>query len=73
MWLVYTVGINKKVVLTTILWVISLQEYFSPRWFSWDSQEPLVAINCWHYDTSVVLDGNSLTGEFSFCERQPTV
>jgi len=22
--------------------------------------------DCWHYDTSVVLDGNSLTGQFSF-------
>ena len=27
---------------------------------------------CWHCDTSVVLDSNSLSGQFSFDERQPT-
>jgi len=26
--------------------------------------------DCWHYDTSVVLDGNSLIGQFSFGKRQ---
>jgi len=28
---------------------------------------------CWHYDTSVVLEGNSFTCQFSFDKRKLTI